>query len=467
MNKALLPLIILGTLFLLRCKKEKLITDTSAQLAFSIDTLTFDTVFTTLGSATRQFKIYNPHKQPIKVSTIQLMGGESSNFRINIDAISGHTFSNIEIPAGDSVYGFVEVTVDPTNDNNPIVIYDQVQCITNGNTQSVTLEAWGQDAHFYKGAAICNETWTNDKPYVIVNSLLVDSGCTLRISPGVKVFSANNSGIFVRGTLEVLGNPDDSIVFQGLRLETFYKDLPGQWLGIFLLRGSKNNHIQHSIIKNGVFGVSAGSNDNPDLTTFNEQNLPDVSIENTIIKNKLSVGVFGFLSQIIIKSSLIYNCGEHNAQFAFGGSYDIINSTLVNYGSSDINHKEPIVHMSNFVESSQGKFSANLNANFINCIIYGSLDDEIDFDNDGISPFEYFFDYCILKTEKSDNNFTNTFRNEDPLFISVNEENFRVDDNSPAIDAGRDLDNNSTLDLDGGSRVQGSRSDIGAYEKPD
>ena len=54
-------------------------------LSFSVDTIVFDTVFTTVGSTTKQFKIYNPSVKSVKIEEIELMGGSQSPFRINVD----------------------------------------------------------------------------------------------------------------------------------------------------------------------------------------------------------------------------------------------------------------------------------------------------------------------------------------------------------------------------------------------
>jgi hypothetical protein len=41
--------------------------------------------------------------------------------------------------------------------------------------QQVILQAWGQNAHFFYGVEIGSQTWINDKPYVVIHSILVDS----------------------------------------------------------------------------------------------------------------------------------------------------------------------------------------------------------------------------------------------------------------------------------------------------
>ena len=55
------------------CKKDQFITENGAGLEFSLDTLTFDTVFTGLGNATRRFKVYNPHDQIILLKNVFLL----------------------------------------------------------------------------------------------------------------------------------------------------------------------------------------------------------------------------------------------------------------------------------------------------------------------------------------------------------------------------------------------------------
>ena len=143
-------LLLFGVLFIFSftaCKKEQL--NTSSGVSFSTDTLSFDTLFSTLGSTTRFFTIKNTHKQAIKISNIQLAGGITSPYRINVDGDAGTSFNDIEIPAKDSIYVFVEVTINPTAANLPFIVEDSVQFQTNGILQQVQLNAYGQNAHFF------------------------------------------------------------------------------------------------------------------------------------------------------------------------------------------------------------------------------------------------------------------------------------------------------------------------------
>ena len=47
------------------CKKPLLLS--KGNLEFSVDTVVFDTVFTTIGSTTQQFKIYNPENKAVEI----------------------------------------------------------------------------------------------------------------------------------------------------------------------------------------------------------------------------------------------------------------------------------------------------------------------------------------------------------------------------------------------------------------
>ena len=133
----------------LSCKKDKLLTDPSATIAFSQDSILFDTVFTTIGSTTRQLKVYNHNKQKINLSSVRLEQGQSSNFIISIDGSSGKQTSDVEILAQDSIYIFIQVNVNPTSQNSPLIIQDRILFDVNGNQQFVALEAWGQDAYYH------------------------------------------------------------------------------------------------------------------------------------------------------------------------------------------------------------------------------------------------------------------------------------------------------------------------------
>ena len=174
-----------------RAERTKFLTNSDVKLKFSTDTVFFDTVFTTVGSITERLKIYNPYDQPVVMERVWLKYGQGSNFKLNVDGIQGKEVKDIRIEANDSIFAFVEVTVDPNGGNTPLVIEDEILFSTNGSEQSVDLVAWGQDAYFwpsfsfqFPGDSVALRT---DKPNVFYGYSLVDSLTTLIIPEGAQI----------------------------------------------------------------------------------------------------------------------------------------------------------------------------------------------------------------------------------------------------------------------------------------
>ena len=139
-----------NNIVIISCKKEYASVDNHL-LSFSTDTLLFDTIFTTVGSATRYLKIYNNHDQNVVINSIHLEKMHNSSFRINIDGEANHSVENILLRSNDSLYIFAEVTIDPNNLNIPIIETDAINLIYNEKIQKNDLVAWGRDAYFHSG----------------------------------------------------------------------------------------------------------------------------------------------------------------------------------------------------------------------------------------------------------------------------------------------------------------------------
>ena len=188
------------------CKKDSFITSPEARVRITADTIRYDTVFTSAGSITQAFKIINENNQKLMLSTVMLKGGVSSSYSINADGFTGPVINNLEVAANDSVYVFVQVNIDPNAENIPFIIKDSILVSYNGTDQQVQLEAWGQNAHFFRDKEITgSETWNNDLPYVILGYLYVNPGSTLTINKGSRIYTHANAPIIVDGTLKVNG----------------------------------------------------------------------------------------------------------------------------------------------------------------------------------------------------------------------------------------------------------------------
>lgn len=388
------------------CKKDPF---ANTGIGFSTDTLTFDTVFASLGSTTKFFKVFNTNTKPLKIQDIHLARLVGNQFRMNVDGVSGDHFTNIEIPASDSIYIFVEVTVDPTSQLTPYVIIDDVIITSEGESNTVHLQAWGQNAYFHYGEVIDgNEIWSSDLPHVViardtVPGVYITCNGKLTINPRTKVFFANNSGIFVEGDLfAVANNWADSIVFQGVRLEQFYNDKPGQWFGLVFLRNSQCGNIahgalEHCIIDEASYAVYAGAGFSSNLADYQGTGTrPQVTLVNTIIKNTLYNAVYGFNAKIVALNSLFYISGDNLVKLGLGGDYNFSNCTMYNKGSQFISHETENLLLSDFVSDGTNLFLEPLVADFTNSVIYGTVENEVSFNKAGAN-FTVGFTNCLVK----------------------------------------------------------------------
>jgi hypothetical protein len=455
-----IPLIFLLIFFTIQsCKKEYFINDAS-DFVLSTDSIKFDTVFTSAGSVTKLFVIKNPRNTTLRISNIQLMGGNASIFKMNVDGSPGTKFANLEIEGNDSLYVFISANVNPNADKLPFIIRDSIQISANGKNVFQQLEAWGQNARYIKSQYIVNDTtWDKELPYVILGGVLVDTFATLRIEPGTRIYLNANAPMIIDGSLIAKGNKKDSIVFQGNRLDEPYRNYPGSWPGIIFRESSKNNVIEYGIIKNAYQGIIADQHKDAE---------PKVTINNTIIDNIYDIGVLGINSNIIVNNCLISNCGT-NVALIYGGKYSFTHCTLATIANDFIAHKTPVLSTANFVKQNNQIFSAPLNANFTNCIIWGSegiVDDEIVLEKQGAGDVNMVFDHVLFRAKKDPQNstFKNVVRNENPAFDSIDIANnfydFRLKKNSPAVNRGGITD--LFLDLNGLPRK--GLPDIGCYE---
>ncbi|MBS1510092.1 MAG: hypothetical protein JST86_04580 [Bacteroidetes bacterium] len=447
------------------CRKDSFNTSADARINITADTLKYDTVFTTTGSVTKSFKIFNLNDQKLRISSIKLMGGTTSPFKININGIAATEQNNIELAANDSMYVFVMVTINPNAANQPFIVSDSILINYNGNNNFVQLQAYGQNANFLTNKVITgNVTWTNNLPYVILKGITIDAAATLTIQPGCKIYSHADAPFLVDGTLIINGVKNNEVVFTGDRLDNDYKDLPASWPGIIFRSNSKNNTANFAIIKNayqGIVLVDLPSNSNPKLT-----------LQQTIIDNAYDAGILSSNSSVYANNSLISNCGS-NIAIINGGDYNFTNCTVTSYSNSYIIHKNPVLSISNFATTGSGTTTANLSAVFRNNIFWadssGFVSNEVMVDKQGSNAFAVSFDNNLYRgADPANSTLNNNIRNQDPSFDAIDVfrhiYNFRITQNSAAPGINKGLPTAFTKDLDDKNRSNGL-PDLGCYEK--
>lgn len=481
-------ILLLFSIICYACRKESFYIDGTASIAPSADTLLFDTVFTTVGSATRSLKIYNYESQPVLLK-IHLEQSGNKFFRINVDGYQGPYIESVEIGAKDSIYIFVEVTVDPDMpvSVSPFIVEDKI-IITQGDQNiNIVLLAYGQNANYIPGVnrkgaisllscELNSVLWDDPKPYVIYGILLIDS-CRLEIPEGARLFIHGglvknqdffyNDGLILvlkDGSIDINGSLDRPVVIQGDRLEKAFNNISGQWSGIRILSESKNNVIRNTIIRNSIVGVRVDS-------------AAHLNIYNSIIENTSASGLIGVNSSIYGENLLIHSNEGNAMQLTYGGNYEFNYCTLTNY-----NTNREALRFDNFVcvsppfcEDRYEPGSGTLKMS--NCIVVGRTDDEISFSDffKGGEPdfFKYSLSNCIVKVKDllKPTAFPNFFdncsdcynlRSGDKVFSNINLNDFRLDSMSVAIGKGKPIDGIST-DITGKIRKT-ENPDVGCFE---
>ncbi|WP_319500892.1 hypothetical protein [uncultured Draconibacterium sp.] len=461
-------------LMLFSCEDEGYLTSTDAQLKFSADTVTFDTIFTSIGSTTRRFTVSNPYNEDVLISRIRLAGGDASSFRLNVNGFESSELYEVTLPAKDSIYIFVEVTIDPNGQNLPMVVQDSIEFTTNTNFQSIMLEAYGQDFKLIKSERIKTTTWTAEKPYLVYDYAYVDSTSTLTIEAGTKIYFHKGAGMYVRGNVVADGTFESPIIFRADRLEPSYENIPDQWNGIVLYSGSHDNVFNFSTIKNANIGLQVG--------TIENEGYASISLTNSKVENMAYAGIFALKSKIYAYNTLIANCGFYAAALLVGGEYEFYHSTIANYwgnyGQSVRTTPSLVVSNVLVVENSNGEqisYNGDLSkATFGNSIIYGNIGNELELGNNEENTFNYLFDHCIIQAPdtlntSNPNHYINAMvgLEFDPRFVDPYDDyNFELDTLSAAKDVGTTrYSERFPLDLLNRSRTGEDGPDLGAYER--
>ncbi|NDV47106.1 right-handed parallel beta-helix repeat-containing protein [Paludibacter sp. 221] len=479
--------------FLSSCNKDVFSSDPSHSLSFSVDTLSFDTVFTTIGSATKRVMVYNNNNKALRISNIGLKENTSSVFKINVDGHNSpnNRFSNIEISAKDSMYIFVSVKVDELGINLPFFIEDELFFQLNGKTQNVVLETYGQDVIFLKGVVFEEDaTLTGEKPYVIHDSLIVALEKTLTLEAGCRLYFHQNAALRVSGNLIAEGTREKPIVMRGDRFDNINFDKPvpyntvaGQWDGIYLTGDNTKHSLKHVHINSGYVGIYIRNSEEETIPA--PENMPEIEIVNCRIHNSLFYGLAIENANVTVVNSEISNSGSYLV-YMNGGTHTFVHTTIANYfnkGESSAQSKFRNSGEPSFMIMGLDK-TAPMKTTFLNSVITGSFDNELTIATrfpelyDGIFKNSYIRKKEPLETPQFDESIQ-WYKKDDIVFTSIEFDmekdkyyNFTPDSVSPLRNLGDpqtlDLPEYSKYDLrydmNGNDRKENEKPDAGAYQ---
>ena len=446
-------------------------------LRFSTDSVNFDTVISGQPTNTRTFMVYNPNARSLRISRAFLGRGTESVFRVNIDGtfLENGEASNFELYAEDSLRVFLEMTAPVSDSDEPVAVEDELTFVLeSGQTQSVTLTAYGQDVVVLKGWTVtADTTLTARRPYQVYDSLVVAPDVTLSLPAGARLYFHPDARLIVHGTLRAEGALGNEVMMRGDRMGNMFSNqpydlIPGQWGGIVLTSGSYGNIFKYCDIHSGSFGLRCDSAD---------VSREKVRIENSVLHNVSGDVLTARACSLFVGNSQLTNAGG-NCVTLYGGSSRFVHCTIANFYAFTGGRGVALSYT-----NADGSIPYPLHqAEFLNCLITGYGEDEImgaqSADHVDL-PFNYLFRNCLLDTpEFVDEQVQNCLWDNDEAAV------WREGNFSPAFDLDRllfrfSLDSLSSAvgnadptvtqtyypyDRLGRIRLDDGRSDIGCYE---
>ena len=424
---------------------EAFTSDPSARLEFSCDTLAFDTIISTVPSATRSLTVFNRNKKGVRIASVSLAAGSSSHFRVNVDGewLADGAGEDFKIYRKDTMIVRVEVTVPQVESTQVGTINDVLRFVMeSGNVHEVVLQASAIDAYMVHGMVIDHDsTLLTDKPYLIYDSLYVGPGAQLSLLPGTRLMFHDDAAMHIHGSVHAEGTLEQPIIFRGDRLDHMfgylpYDNMPNRWQGINIHTGSTDNRSIHYVGGDGL------RLDNCKARVGNSQ------ISNT-------------------KGDCVY---------IFGGDYEFVHCTIAQFYPFTANRGSALYMANNIGEANRDIRQAS----FINCVITGYADDVIKGSivegQDYTCP--YLFSHCLLNTIKSDDSvrFVHITYDSDKQelhreknFVLFDTDNFLYDFTPDSLSLIRSLaDSTAALryptDLRGRSRFADGAPDAGCLE---
>ncbi len=383
MKRLLYNILVLGSwLVALMSCEQRLTTDPTAHLTFSVDTLRFDTVFTDMTTTTLKFTVRNPQKEAVCIEAITL-SNNNGFFSINVDGeTQTANMQNIILAGSDSLYVFVKAYIDKLNENNPVLVQNAINFYLRGKDkpQVVVLEAYGQDVIVLRQHWFVNDTsyLRGTKPYLVYDYLAVDTGKTLVMEAGTRIYMHDNAQIYVFGNLQVRGTLEAPVRIKGDRLDDMLVDVPydyvaGRWGSIYLVQAEEKdltNHydINYLEVNSGVIGLAC--------LNQSSQRKSQLRLLNSRLHNFTQYGLYLQNTDAEIANCEISNSAYYCVYLA-GGEHRFTHNTIASYftgGNIQSVSREDVaaVYVNNL-----SKQNAKTKALFYNNIISGVRENNV------------------------------------------------------------------------------------------
>lgn len=267
-KKCIIVLVAAVSCWLTACDDyDSFTTDRTATLQFSSDSIIFDTLLTTVPSSTKTLAIYNRGDRGVRISEAWLEGGANSPFRLNIDGqdmsrSAANRIGDFDILRRDSIIVRAEVTLPEFATDEPSEVSDAlVLRLESGVEQRVPLVVVGRNAFFLRAHTLLSDTtFTQQRPIVVYDSLVVGTGATLTLAPGTQLLFHDGASLCVHGSLVADGTVEQPVVMRTDRTDHIfdylpYDRLPGRWGGLHLFPESHDNRLSGLDLHGSTYGI--------------------------------------------------------------------------------------------------------------------------------------------------------------------------------------------------------------------
>lgn len=455
-------------------------TSRSDVLSFSADTVSLDTVFSTVPTSTYTFWVYNNSGDGLRLSTVRLQRGNQSGYRVNVDGTfldtsNGSLASGFEVRKGDSLRVFVELTSPANGADEPQLVEDNlVFTLESGVEQKVNLRAFSWDAELVGDVVVSGDTTiASTKPIVVYGGITVDSSATLTIAAPTKLYFHDGAGLDVYGRLVVSGDGGEGgdVVMRGDRTDRMFDYLPydrvsGQWKGVRIHPSSTGNYISHADIHSAEDGIVCDS-------AAYDSTTERLTLRYVTIHNCKGVGLSSHNANISLANCQVSNTlGDCLA--VYGGRASVVYCTLAQFypfsGDRGVALRFANVREGNPVELHLMECR--------NSLVTGYAEDEVMGEvADTTVACNYLFSNCILRTPVvTDSTLLADFDNvlmETPNdsvegkahFVGIDEDNLRYDFRLDSVSTarGRALPLPAYAD-DRYGKPRGDKPDAGCYQ---